>query len=264
MNKNYFSHKNMWMAIWNALNCGKVNISDYFIIVKYSLLFIFAKSYFIPRVMDTDSIKKKRSKKVIVKYLIPFISEKINEDNIEITPNITTITNSRIYFSFSRSVNDRDRLMKILLTQALSIGGIDITKNVKLDIANGTMMRFNIQDNFGSSEIVFEDVSVLAEIRDKCANSNKVIFTDDLDVLETFKKDKNLLSAELEAKFVLGIHVVHMDGRIMQRYKTKEEVLIERFTHFVRQLDRLLPYNSYKSNIDWCSLTKSNYYNIID
>lgn len=261
---NIFNHNSIFKGMWKALNNGAVNTLEFFIICKYLINVFMAKSYFIPRVMDSDSTKNKRNKKIVVKYLIPFISEKINEDNIEITPNITTITNSRIYFNFSKSVNDRDRLMKILLTQALSIGGIDITKNVKLDIANGTMMRFNIQDNFGSSEIVFEDVSVLAEIRDRCANSNKVIFTDDLDVLEAFKKDKNLLSAELEAKFVLGIHVVHMDGRIMQKYKTKEEVLIERFTHFVRQLDRLLPYNSYKSNIDWCSLTKANYYNIID
>lgn len=258
---NIFNHSSLWKSLWNALNNGSVSTIEFFVIARYLLNVYISKSYFIPRVMDTDSKTKIRNKKILIKYLIPFINTRIVEDG-ELTPNIAKITNGRIYFNyFSRSINDKERLMKILLTQALNIGGSEITQNIKLDL-NNNMIRFNIQDSYGSSEIVFEDVGVKAEVLNGFREVIPTNFNGDIDILEAMIEEEKVVSAELEAKFVLGIHVVNMDN-VISKYRTKEDVLVQRFSHFVRQLDLLLPYGKYRSSINWDNLTKKDYLNII-
>lgn len=260
---NIFSHNSLWRGFWNALNTGSVSTMEFFVICKYLINVYMAKSYYVPRVMDTDNSRKIKSKKVIIKYLIPFISTDINENGEVLNPNIARITNSRIYFNYySRSINDKDRLIKILLTQALNIGGAEVTNNIKLDL-NNNMIRFNIQDAYGSSEVVFEDVGVKAEVLNGLREISVANFNGDIDILEIMEEEERIVSAELDAKFVLGIHVVNMDGNIISKYRTKEDVLIQRFAHFVRQLDILLPYGKYRSSINWDNLTKKDYLNII-
>lgn len=261
--KNYFNYNSLWKSMWNALNAGAVGYADFSIIVRYLIQVYFAKSYFIPRVMDTDSNRNKNFKKTIIKYLIPFISEEIVENGVESVPSISKVTNSRVYFNyFTRSINDKDRLIKILLTQALSIGGIEIAKNVRLDLSSN-MIRFNIQDHYGSSEVVFEDVGIRVEMLNTLKEICEASFVGDMDILN-YLEGRKIISAELEAKFVLGLHVVKMDNSIMADYKTKEDVLIQRFAHFVRQLDILLPYGKYRSSINWDELIEKKYSNIIN
>lgn len=260
---NIFKHNSLWRGFWNALNSGSVTTVEFFVICRYLINVYMAKSYYVPRVMDTDNNKRIKSKKVIINYLIPFISTDISEDGKVLTPNITRITNGRIYFNYhSRSINDKDRLMKILLTQALNIGGNKITNNIKLDLSSN-MIRFNIQDAYGSSEVVFEDVGVKAEVLNGLREISVANFNGDIDILNIMEEEERIVSAELDAKFVLGIHVVNMDSGIIPKYRTKEDVLIQRFAHFVRQLDILLPYGKYRSSINWDTLTRKDYLNII-
>lgn len=263
MKNTMFSHNSLWRGMWNALNSGAVSMSEFIVICRYLLNVYISKNYYIPRVMDTDNLKTKNNKKVIIKHLIPFINTSIFENGVELTPNISRITNSIVYFNYlSRSVNDKERLIKILLTQALSIGGFEVAKNVRLDLSNN-MIRFNIQDSYGSSEVVFEDVGIRVEIVNSLREIVTADFNGDIDILEIMAEEERIISAELSAKFVLGLHVVNMDGSVMSKYRTKEDVLIERFAHFVRQLDVLLPYGKYRSSINWDNFTKKDYLNII-
>lgn len=257
-----FNHNSLWKSMFNALNSKYVSMYEFIVICSYLIKVYVAKSYFIPRVMDSDRERIKRKKKILIKYLIPFISITTNEDGSEVAPNIDVITDSRVYFNYhSRSINDRSRLIKILLIQALNIGGNEVTENVKLDLSSN-MIRFNIQDSYGSSEVVFEDVGIRAELLTGLKEIASASFTGDIDILEAMAEEERVLSAELEAKFVLGLHVVNMDNN-MSRYRTKEDVLIQRFAHFVRQLDKLLPYGKYRSSINWDTLIKKDYLNII-
>lgn len=253
----------MLQCIWNALNNTNVSLVEFMVISRYITSAYFNKSWYIPRVMDTDTPRRKRAKRIIVKYLAPFIGGDVTDGSSILIPNIAKVTNSKVYFNFySRSTNDKDRLIKILLTQALSIGGNEIIENIKLDLSSN-MLRFNIHDAYGSSEVVFEDVGILAEIKNGLGEITKASFNGDMDILSAMEEEEKVVSAQFEAKFVLGIHVVNMDNNFVHRYKTKEDILTERFAHFVRQLDMCLPYGKYRSSINWDNLTKKDYLNIV-
>ena len=261
--KNYFSHTNLYVGVWNALNCSKVSFKEWLVILKFTILFIVSGSYFIPRVLDSDSDKKKNNKRIILKFLVPLICEKVTENGAELYPSISLITDSRVYFRISKNIiDDREKIKKIILSQAVSATGLEISKNIKLDTSG--LVRFSFADEFGSSELIFKELSVAAEIKDPKKHDSRISeFKDDIDLLDEYFKLDLIRSAEIKGELVLGVHIVNMNNKIVIKHKTKNQILIERLSVFMRELDGVLPYGTYKSRIVWDDILIPNTNNII-
>lgn len=261
--RNYFSHTNLYMGVWNALNCGKVSFKEWLVILKFTILFVASGSYFIPRVLDSDKYKKKNDKRIILGFLVPLLSERVIDSGTELYPSISLITDSRVYFRMSKNIiDDREKIKKIILTQAVSATGIEISKNIKVDTSG--LVRFSFSDEFGSSELIFKELSVIAEVKDPKKHDSKISeFKDDIDLLDEYFKLDLIRSAEIKGELVLGVHIVNMNNKIVIKHKTKNQILIERLSVFMRELDGVLPYGVYKSKIIWDDILIPNTNNII-
>ena len=263
MLKNYFSHTNLYAGVWNALNCGKVSFKEWLVILKFTIMFVASGSYFIPRVLDSDKDKKKNDKRIILRFLVPLLNERIIDSGTELYPSISLITDSRVYFRMSKNIiDDREKIKKIILAQAVSATGIEISKNIKLDTSG--LVRFSFADEFGSSELIFKELSVVAEVKDPKKHDSKISeFKDDIDLLDEYFKLDLIRSAEIKGELVLGVHIVNMNNKIVIKHKTKNQILIERLSVFMRELDGVLPYGVYKSKIFWDDILIPNTNNII-
>ena len=263
MLKNYFSHTNLYVGVWNALNCGKVSFKEWLVILKFTIMFVTSGSYFIPRVLDSDKDRKKNEKRIILRFLVPLLNERIIDNGTELYPSISLITDSRVYFRMSKNIiDDREKIRKIILAQAVSATGLEISKNIKMD-ASG-LVRFSFADEFGSSELIFKELSVIAEIKDPKKEASKISeFKDDIDLLDEYFKLDLIRSAEIKGDLVLGVHIVNMNNKIVIKHKTKNQILIERLSVFMRELDSVLPYGVYKSKIVWDDILIPNTNNII-
>ena len=96
--KNYFSHTNLYAGVWNALNCGKVSFKEWLVILKFTIMFVASGSYFLPRVLDSDKDKKKNDKRIILRFLVPLLNDRVIDSGTELYPSISLITDSRVYF----------------------------------------------------------------------------------------------------------------------------------------------------------------------
>jgi hypothetical protein len=107
MLKNYFSHTNLYVGVWNALNCGKVSFKEWLVILKFTILFAASGSYFLPRVLDSDKDKKKNDKRIILRFLVPLLNERVIDSGTELYPSISLITDSSfIFLDISNPVAD--------------------------------------------------------------------------------------------------------------------------------------------------------------
>ena len=263
MLKNYFSHTNLYAGVWNALNCGKVSFREWLAILKFTIMFVVSGSYFIPRVLDSDKDRKKNDKRIILRFLVPLLNERVIDSGTELYPSISLITDSRVYFRMSKNIiDDREKIKKIILAQAVSATGLEISKNIKLDTSG--LIRFSFADEFGSSELIFKELSVIAEVKDPKKQESKISeFKDDIDLLSEYFKLDLIRSAEIKGELVLGVHIVNMNNKIVIKHKTKNQILIERLSVFMRELDGVLPYGVYKSKIVWDDMLIPNTNNII-
>ena len=138
MLKNYFSHTNLYVGVWNALNCGKVSFKEWLVILKFTMLFVTSGSYFIPRVLDSDKDRKKNEKRIILRFLVPLLNERIIDNGTELYPSISLITDSRVYFRMSKNIiDDREKIVQELeqIRQVNSLDG-KLKVTTKEDLQN--------------------------------------------------------------------------------------------------------------------------------